>query len=261
MSTKSIIVHYHIFKNAGTSVDYALKNTFGDKWTSFEGEHSTDILPMEALRTLLDTNPAITVVSSHLARPPLPYKNCLPIVFLRHPILRAKSVYEFVKKDSTQPNHKLALNGFCEYVRWALSANSIGGVVIKNYQVIHLSDASFRTKSILNATAQPTDLQQAKNLLFSWPAFGIVEFYEKSITLLQTRYSEFIPDLKLPIVHINRTNAHPNTSIQSSLEAIREELGDKLFNALCSANSLDLRLYYSCVNRFLVTYSQVSGIR
>lgn len=253
MSIKPIIVHYHIFKNAGTSVDYALKNTFGNFWTSFEGNSPIDILPMAKLKAFLDANPAIDAVSSHLARPPLPYKNSLPILFLRHPILRAKSVYEFVKKDNTQPNHKFALNGFCEYIRWALFSDSEGGVVIKNYQVIHLSDASFRTTSILNATAQPADLRQAEHLLFSWPAFGIVESYEKSMALFQKCYGDLIDGLQLSVAWLNKSdqkNINPNVSIEAQVEAICKVLGNDLFDALCSANNLDLNLYHRCKKRF-----------
>jgi hypothetical protein len=246
------IIHYHIFKNSGTSVDYALKAAFGVAWTSFEGNHAHDILREEKLRTFLDTHLELMAVSSHLARPPLPYENSLPILFLRHPILRAKSVYEFVKNDNTQPNHEMALNGFCEYIRWALFEDSGGGVVIKNYQVIHLSDASFRTKSILNATAQLSDLRQAELLLFSWPVFGIVESYEKSIALFQKCYGHLIHGLQLPVVWLNKCNNNTshNISIEAQLEAICVDLGDELFNELCLANNLDLSLYQSCVKRF-----------
>lgn len=249
----SIIIHYHIFKNAGSSVDYALEQSFGDTWTSFEGNHAHDILSGEKLRIFLDGRPELMAVSSHLARPPLPYENSLPIVFLRHPILRAKSVYDFVKKDNTQPNHEVALNGFSEYIRWALYKDTGGGVVIKNYQVIHLSDASFRAKSILDATAQLSDLRQAQSLLFSWPVFGVVECYEKSIALFQKHYGSYIDGLQLSVAWLNKSDHNkysPDISIEEKLEAVRMDLGDKLFNKLCLANNFDLVLYQSCVKRF-----------
>jgi hypothetical protein len=33
---RTIILHYHLFKNAGTSVDAILKRNFGDKWVTSE---------------------------------------------------------------------------------------------------------------------------------------------------------------------------------------------------------------------------------
>lgn len=248
-----VIVHYHIFKNAGTSVDFALKECFGTRWTTFEGKHSHDILNRDALRAFLDAQPEINAVSSHLCRPPLPYENSLPILFLRHPILRAKSVYEFVRNDNTQPDHELASQqSFRDYVKCSLFEDT-GGVVIKNYQVIHLSDASFREEHILKASAQLADLEQAKNLLFSWPAFGIVEFYEKSMALFNTRYSNYVPGLKLPVAWLNTTSqidVRYTRTIESRVDSIRVELGNDIFEALCSSNIYDLDLYYSCVEKF-----------
>ena len=37
------ICHYHIFKNAGTSLDKALQKYFGSNWSAFEGIHAHDI--------------------------------------------------------------------------------------------------------------------------------------------------------------------------------------------------------------------------
>ena len=33
---RTIILHYHLFKNAGTSVDAILKRIFGDRWVTRE---------------------------------------------------------------------------------------------------------------------------------------------------------------------------------------------------------------------------------
>ena len=96
-----MIIHYHIFKNAGTSIDYALKRVFGDAWGVFESDNAHTILTAEDLRKYLVDHIELKAVSSHVLRPPLTNDHSLPILFLRHPILRAKSVYEFCKKDNT----------------------------------------------------------------------------------------------------------------------------------------------------------------
>ena len=264
MSSYPIIIHYHIFKNAGSSVDLALKRLFGEAWSTFEGDDAHTILSVEDIRKYLAGRPELKAISSHVLRPPLPNDNCLPIVFLRHPILRAKSVYEFCKKDNTQFNHEKTLNGFREYIRWALSENDEGGIVIKNYQVIHLSDASFREKSILSAEANTSDLQQAETLLFSWPVFGVVEYYEKSIALFNSYYGRYFDKKTLEVEWVNKSwNKIINVSIDAQLEQIRMDLGDDLYNELCLANSLDLNLYHSCLKRFIenvscTTHQQIS---
>jgi hypothetical protein len=107
-----LIVHYHIFKNAGSSVDAGLHAFFGDSWYNFEGAHAHDVQSTESLRRFIAACPMLRAVSSHLARPPLPYTNAIPIVFLRHPILRALSVYEFVRRNPDQFTHEQAREFF-----------------------------------------------------------------------------------------------------------------------------------------------------
>jgi hypothetical protein len=45
---RTIILHYHLLKNAGTSVDPILKRNFGDKWATREflpmGDNNTGLV-------------------------------------------------------------------------------------------------------------------------------------------------------------------------------------------------------------------------
>src|SRR3954453_1717672 len=56
---RSVLVHYHIFKNAGSSVDFALVRSFGSGWASFEGRHAEDVQTSEQLRRFLEDRPEI----------------------------------------------------------------------------------------------------------------------------------------------------------------------------------------------------------
>ncbi|MEN6437272.1 MAG: hypothetical protein ABFD97_01680, partial [Syntrophobacter sp.] len=186
-------------------------------------------------------NPDIAAVSSHLARPPLPWPECLPILFLRHPILRAQSVYNFTRTDASQPFHDVAREeSFAGFVRWAL--DSRGGVVIRDYQVTHLSDASFRDDCILDARTTPEDLEQACDLLGEWGLVGIVESYAASAELIQRAYGPRLPELNFEVTWQNRTQTVVRT-LDEQLDKIRASLGQPLFNELVSRNSLDLALY------------------
>ena len=39
-NSRTIILHYHLFKNAGTSIDAILKDNFDEKWVTREFESS-----------------------------------------------------------------------------------------------------------------------------------------------------------------------------------------------------------------------------
>jgi hypothetical protein len=246
MPRKPVIIHYHIFKNAGTSVDAVLEKSFGPAWTSFEGTHAADIQSADALRTFLIANPRVEAVSTHLGRPPLPWPDCLPIVFLRHPVLRARSVYEFTRRDPSQPHFEAAqAQGFADYVSWALAGNG-NGIVIRNYQVVHLSAASFRARHIYQAQATADDLRACCDLLATWGIAGIVEDFARSAQNYQAAYAARAPALRFAPLWLNRTQAEDG-SLDDQLAAIREQLGHRLYAELLEQNALDLDLHrFAC---------------
>lgn len=233
------LIHYHIFKNAGTSVDAMLQRCLDHKWSPFEGAHSTDILSHADLRNFLKHNENIVAVSSHLARPPLPTPGSFGIAFLRDPILRAKSVYNFVRRSPDQDGHRYSLNGFAEYIRWALNSSN-GGVVIRNYQVIHLSSASFRGP-IHSAVARDCDLVEAKATIDALGGVGIVERFNESMALYARRYSSLFPECDFRPAWKNRSSEEGGLS--QSRDRIERELGAELYKALLANNTLDQAAY------------------
>jgi len=239
---RPVIIHYHIFKNAGTSVDMALQQYFHSQWTSYEGSHAHDLRTSADLHEFLKKNPTIKALSSHLARPPLPHRNALPIVFLRNPLLRARSVYEFTRKDPLQPFREATSGTFANYLDWALSG-APGGVVIRNYQVVHLSSASFTDQGILAAQATEANFLEARTLLESWPVIGVVEKYAQSLQVIEHAYRAIFPQLMLRPEHANRSDTF------SQEETIRSEIGERLYQEFNRQNQLDNQLYRYATGR------------
>src|SRR6185437_6170206 len=87
---------------------------------------------------------------------------------------------------------------------WSLGTRGVG-VVIRNYQVIHLSAASFRCPDIQVAEADEADLASVKKLLVGWPAFGIVRAFADSCRLFQSVYGPRFPGLRFVTWHENRS--------------------------------------------------------
>jgi len=118
---RTIILHYHLFKNAGTSVDAILKRNFGEKWVTREfpamGGNNTELVE-EWIR---DTPDAIAY-SSHTMMGPIPKVEGVRVIsfmLLRDPIERIKSAYRFEKaQDSETWGAKLAKQGdLNEYIK------------------------------------------------------------------------------------------------------------------------------------------------
>lgn len=239
---RPVLIHYHIFKNAGTSVDACLRESFGANWAAFEGEHAHAIQSSDNLANFLSANTHLQAVSSHLARPPLPGPHYLPIAFIRHPLLRAQSVYHFTRQDPSQPFSREAQSfGFCDYLRWALQEEP-GSIVIRDYQVVHLSDASWRCDHILNARASEADLEQVRGMLDDWGIVGVVEAFQLSIATYQSLYGPLMPSLRLTQRWDNQT-VQSALTVEQRIHALREQLGEDLYGEFMAANRLDMALH------------------
>ena len=254
---RTVVVHYHIFKNAGSSIDQGLRETFGDAWTSCEGSHAHDVMRSSRLASFLCEHPQILAVSSHLARPPLPWEGCIPIVFVRHPVLRARSVYEFVRNDPSQPFHAaLRERSFREFCGWCLRGE-IGSVVAHNYQVIHLSGASFRSGHILDATAMHSDLEEAMQLIEQWGFVGIVELFAESLAAYNAKLARSPLNASLPVRRVNRSEPASTGAVENTdslLETLRNDLGSDLYTSMLEINALDLQLYQFARQRLLASH-------
>ncbi|MDZ5650597.1 hypothetical protein [Nitrospirillum sp. BR 11828] len=246
---RDIIVHYHIYKNAGTSIDHQLEKIYGRRWLEFEGNSDKFALTASQLANFFKENLDAIAISSHKVRPPTPGSHIHPIVLLRHPIDRARSIYHFGRRDPAQHDHAVAsTNDFRGYIEWSLDTPGVG-VVLRDYQVIHLSSASFRYKNIQDAEATAEDLSEAIGFLNSLSAFGIVREFDASCGLFNHAYRPFFPDLNLQPV---RENSSTETALteEEVLEKARSELGNSLYQRLMAANSQDLALYNYARKRF-----------
>lgn len=243
---RTIIVHYHIFKNAGSSIDRILQTTFAERWASLEGDTATSLLRPNDLSAFVRDRPEIVAVSSHLLRPPGPAElNVLPVVLIRHPLDRAFSVYSQLRRNTAGVlrNEVVAQQtSFSQFVLWCMSNQSDGGMVIANYQVIHLSPASFRGGHIYNATAIKDDLQAAISYLSDGTCFGTVDRFDTAMARLRLAAEAVNLDIPAAIVAENMTVGRPD-HLQERLVVAREQLGHGLYERFRRENELDYRLY------------------
>ena len=238
--SRPYLVNYHIFKNAGSSMDHLLDAHFGKGFGQYETALPFQAVDPEGFGAFLAERPGLRAISSHLPRRFLLHPYCLPLVMLRHPIDRARSVYQFIRRDATAKDHSIACRGFAAYVDWALATPG-EGISIRNYQVFHLSGLPLLDDNPLLISTSD-DLAQAREQIAAWPAFGLVRDFARSCQLFQQQYGATFPGLRF---YDLRANVSPN-SIPSEAQAIaatRDELGSEIFARLCAANELDDELY------------------
>ncbi len=225
-------------------MDSALEDAFGSRWKQFEGSTAVDVQSSEDVRAFLREHPDIEALSTHLGRPPVP-RGFFPIAFLRNPVERSASVHRYLFRKLDAFNETdLA---FPEWVDWAL--RNPAGLVIRNYQVVHFSSASFVQGGILNAIATETHLAEAIDAIASWSFVGIVSEFSRSIDRFNECYREPLEGKQLKAFQSNVTREDASGE-HSRVEEIRSELGNTRFRRLVDANELDFRFYAYVKSKF-----------
>jgi hypothetical protein len=248
---RTLVVHYHIFKNAGCSVDSILEATFGNRWASLEGSTPTSLLRPSDLSVFVKDHPKVVAISSHLLRPPAPMDLLvLPVALIRHPLDRAFSVYSHLRRSPVngQQNGAIAQQvSFSQFIQWCLDHKSLGGMVVANYQVIHLSPASFRSGHIFNASATEDDLRHAISYLSDGTCFGTVDRFDAAMARLRLKAGKIGLPIATTSATENTTSGRPH-SLDERVSIARQELGPVLYSLYLRENELDYRLYeWACL--------------
>lgn len=247
---RPLIIHYHLFKNAGSSVEAVLESNFGRRWTSYDTDDPAGSVSASTVAEMAQADPEMLAFSSHQLRPPLPViegARVIPLLFLRHPLDRMQSVYDFDRRRGpvTPAGVVAAEHSLSEYVDVMLDRNAHH---VRNFHVRSLTDLRDPITKRRIATDEE-DFVRAVRFVESLPAVGIVERYEESWLGLAAIVRMAHPTFFVRRAHSNADPDRPD-SLEERLDRMRSRLGDDRFERLHEANRLDLDLYAVATERF-----------
>ncbi|TNE67300.1 MAG: hypothetical protein EP335_01610 [Alphaproteobacteria bacterium] len=231
---RPVILHYHLFKNAGTSIDAQLKENFGQFWVSREFSGDGDC--SAEVRDWIVSEPKARAFSSHSMEgpvPDLPDIDFLPVLFIRHPIDRAKSAYLFERKQKVDNDSTRLARAvdFAGYVTEKLSGGF--GRSMINFSTARL--ASF-------CPGDESELERALRAMQELPFVGLVEQFQASLDRLAGLVRVWFPDARFDNVQKNSTRS-ADERLADRLAVIRKELGPDLYARLEDCNRDDIALY------------------
>ena len=237
---KAVCLHFHIFKNGGTTIEWILKNNFSQNAISIDTDQLKGILSKEIILKYLDDEPSVKSFSSHQIRYPLPEaKNFLfiPLVFFRHPIDRIYSIYNFNRKRSdvnalgVTKAKSLNLN---DYIEWNLARKNHRAM--KNFQVLFLSDKP------VDSMVNHDDFELAVSRMKNCPVIGVVDRFDESLVLGEQILGQYFPELDFSYIKQNVTENRKD-NLEERLEEEKTKVEKKVMDEILVENELDLKLY------------------
>lgn len=280
MSQRTIILHYHIYKNAGTSFDHVLSHNFGDRHESFDGPYPFFSIDQEQLDRIILRRPAAVAFSSHqITLPPpssLDYRP-LSAIFVRNPFLRIASIYRFKRGPDADDGTPLAhlpreervrvLEARGEDVELADSLDTTSTAEAARHhdfagwiehclgnplEIVHVSNAQTRffsgvprSRALMRRgeSGLNYDLSTALRTLAGVELLGRTEAFEADVA----RFADILAGFGLPLVlpddtRKNVTENHGQTT-DARVEALLGALPAALRRRIEAANAQDMMLY------------------
>jgi len=246
---RTVICHYHIYKNSGTSFDTLLENNFGQHHICFDGPFPFFSVDQEQLIKIINRKQDVVAFSSHQIQLPVPASLdvlVLPVIFLRHPLLRVQSIYKFKRQtfDGTTTSKNAQKLSFEAWVA-ACFDDPVEITHVSNAQVRMLG-AAYREKTLVRRTAQGMeyDLQQALRNIQGVRLLARTEFFNEDVSRFPKILKEYGVDFNFSETKPQNTTSNDYTkSIDERLEGLKSRMSEESFMKLWNANIQDMTLY------------------
>jgi hypothetical protein len=234
-----ILVHYHIFKNGGTTIESILQREFPGAFATVHGPTAGATLDARQLASFLKDNQAVSAVSSHHLRYPKPSLRHIALFdccFIRHPLDRIRSMYAYFRRINSR-------DPLCRMARTRNLREFVAGLIegyphlIHNAQVVLLGHAGLFTRP-----ATEEDLARATQVLLDMAVPGLVEMFDESLLVAEYFLQPAFPGLRLEYVPQNRSGDADRDLIERE-QQWPQLWGPSINDQLVRLNQLDLQLY------------------
>jgi hypothetical protein len=226
-----VLLHYHIFKNAGSTIEDAMRRCFGKRFATLHGPDPNSILRGEDVAAFLVSHPDVAAISSHHVKYPKPVAPGV-IVFdlcvLRDPLERLRSVYYHFRRaepvdDLSARAKEMDLPSFLDLLIRKHPH------LVNDVQVNILAKGAAYTRPPGSA-----DLAAALAISGDMSAISVVDLFDESLVTAEHFLQPAFPSIQLEYISQNVSPA-PGCEF-------RDEVGDIIYQRLGQLNQLDAEL-------------------
>jgi hypothetical protein len=239
-----VVLHYHIMKNAGSTLAAVLEREFAGSFLDLDSDCPNGLVTATELLDYLEAHPGVAALSSHQIRFPsiqsdtiVPFELCL----IRHPLDRLESLYTYsLSHDDSTVISNLArrteLRGFISELVDGFPHFAC------NAQVTLIANGSRFTRP-----PDEDDLQRAIATIRKISLPGVVCRFDESMVTAEYFLRPAFPTLQLHYRIENATRPAAR-SMEEREHHLRQALGEDLFRELGILNELDLQLVRAAEN-------------
>ena len=234
----NVLVHYHIMKNAGTTISALLEREFCGAFAEVHGPAAGSMLSASELLDFIKEHPKIQAISSHHARFPVPKQERLHFTyccFIRHPLDRLHSLYNFFRTS-----------GDCSIVGQLAQSEDVSNFFsqlidrfpnyVCNVQTNYLANSGF----FLHAPDRE-DLRVAIRTMQECTIPGLVHRMDESLTIAEYYLNPLFPSIRLHYSPQNVRRAM-DRSIAEKEREFEDACGRRIYSQLRALNQLDMHL-------------------
>lgn len=245
---RTVIVHYHIYKNSGTSFEQVLDASFGDRHERFDGPYPFFTIDQDRLDQIIMRRRDAVAFSSHQTLLPAPSSlnyRVLAATFLRHPILRLGSLYRF-KRGAADGTVTAQLATQHDFAGWIDASFGIRNELthVSNPQTRYLAGVYGRHAIVREEQGQLRyDLATARRNLAQVEMLGRTECFDTDLRRFVEIAAQHGLTLRIPDrTHFNVTEDN-HATVADRVDALLTQLPPALRSRLMKANTQDLTLY------------------
>ena len=203
---KRVVVHYHIFKNGGSTIESILERELGFTFATLHASNVDDILDNGALAAFLEAYPKVVAVTSHHLRYPKPVIGNAAVFdccFFRDPLSRLQSLYSYYRRiESDEPLSQWARR--LDARQFMLRLVDQAPHQVSDVQVNFLANSG-----IFARPANESDLERATDALRAMAIPGVLDMFDESLVSAEYYLKPAFPTLRLDYVPRNVTPVAP----------------------------------------------------
>jgi len=237
---RCVLLHYHILKNGGMTIEAILDRSFGDRFSKIETAERDGHVLDATLLSALKCNPDVRAVSSHQIRYPVP---AVPgflffdLCFLRDPIDRIRSMYDYFREKPSPGDpvsdfaHQYPMGGFIERL------------IQEMPWYINDPQVNLLANGIANDCPQAQDLEPAIARIMRCSFPGVVDSFTESLIAGQHFLKPVFPELDCAEPAVNVSGGLGGT-LQERVRKVRDACSTRTYAELLRLSAMDLELLH-----------------